>query len=159
MYCDCIAIKPRYKLVSVPGMTAIIIHGQRILLLKRRNVPIILNAGIWAFLSGGRERGERYIDTAYREIREESGIDRHSLTLLFKTRMLLTDRKRRIVWPNWVFVFRSDTGKVRLDYENSGYRWATINQIEKEINYTNIFINHRELEKTIRGYVYGQEDA
>ena len=152
-------VKLKYKLVSVTGMNAIIIHDQKVLLLKRRNVPIILNPGIWAFVSGGNKRNEKYIDTAYREIKEETAIDRRSLTLLFKTRMLLMDKKRKIIWPNWVFIFRSDTGKVRLDYENSAYRWATVNQIEKEINYTNIFINHKELEKTIRGYVYGQEDA
>ena len=149
------AIKPRYKLVKKDGMTAIIIHNGKILLLKRRNVPIITNPGIWSFLSGARDGRERYIETAYREIKEESGIDRRSLALLFKERMLITDRKRGIMWPNWVFIFRSDTGKVRLDYENSRYRWTTVSQIEKEINYTNIFINHKELVKRIRGYVYG----
>ncbi len=136
-------------------MTAIIINRNKILLLKRRNVPIITNPGIWSFLSGARDVNERYIETAYREIREESGIDRRSLNLLFKERMLIADRKRGIMWLNWVFIFRSNTGIVRLDYENSRYRWATIGQIEKEINYTNIFINNKELVKRIRGYVYG----
>ena len=155
MYCDCIAIKPKYKLVKKEGITAIIIHGSRVLLLKRRNMPIILNPGIWAFLSGGRDGKERYIETAYREIKEESGIGRSSLRLLYKTRMFLFDRKRGIMWPNHVYIFKSDTQKVRLDYENSKYRWATLGQIEKEINYTNIFINHKKLVRKIRGYAYG----
>jgi 8-oxo-dGTP pyrophosphatase MutT (NUDIX family) len=157
MYCGCIDAKLKYKRVRKDGIVAVIIHSRKVLLLKRRNIPVILNPGIWTFLSGGRSRGERYLDTAYREIKEETGIGRDSLRLLFSTMMTIFDRKRRLSWPNRVFIFVSSTGKVRLDYENSRYRWAAMDQIEKEINYTNIFINRSRIEKMIRGFIHGEE--
>ncbi len=124
------------------------------LLLKRRNVPVIMNPGIWAFLSGGRDGNERYITTAYREIKEESDIGRKSLKLLYKEKRLLKEDRKGIKWHNWLFIFHSDTRKVKLDYENSAYRWATMREIEKEINYTNVFINRKALEAKIRRYLW-----
>ncbi len=148
--------RPKYRITQkYSGMTAIIINNGKVLLLKRRNIPVIMNPGIWAFLSGGRDGRERYIHTAYREIEEESGLKKDSLKLLYRKRRLVTDEGRRLCWYNWIFIFRSNTSKVKLDYENSAYRWATLRQIEKEINYTNVFINRREIERKIGEYIHG----
>lgn len=138
-----------------PGITAVIIYKNRVLLLKRRNVPVILNPGIWAFLSGGREKAEKYIETAYREITEESGISRERLSLLYKSRVLMTDRKRGIMWQNALFIFRSSTNTVRLDYENSRYRWASIKELENEVDYTSTFINGKMVINAIKGCMNG----
>ena len=53
------------------------------------------------------------------------------------------------------FIFRSSTGKVRLDLENRAYRWATIREIENEINYTNVFIHEEGILKMLRRHVHG----
>ena len=132
-------------------MTAAIIYKKRVLLLKRRNVPVILNPGIWAFLSGGREGSERYIDTAHREIAEESGISSKCLSLLYRSRVMMVDRKKGIMWPNVLFIFRSSTNAVKLDYENSKYRWASIKEIESEVDYTSTFINGKTIINAIKG--------
>ena len=124
------------------------------LLLKRRNVPMIMNPGIWAFLSGGRDGNERYLTTAYREIGEETSIGKESLRMLYKEKRLLKEDRKGIKWHNWLFIFHSNTRKVKLDYENSAYRWATMREIEKEINYTNVFINRKALEAKIRRYLW-----
>ncbi len=134
---------------------AVIIHKNRILLLKRRSLPVVINPGIWSFLSGARDGTERYLSTACREIREESGIGRESLSLLFSGKVSVTERSRNLAWTNRIFIFRSSTGKVRLDFENSGYRWATIREIENEIDYTNVFINPKRILKSIKRHVHG----
>ncbi len=140
----------KYKLVERPGIVAIILHGKKILLLKRRNVPLILNPGIWSFLSGGRDNKESYLNTAYREIYEEVKLPRSKLTLLDSGSTYLRDQKKGVMWYNRVFIFRSSTGKVRLDFENSAYRWASFGSILNEKGYTNVFINEEQLLSKIR---------
>ena len=136
-------------------MVAIIIHRGRILLLKRRSVPFILNPGIWSFLSGGRKRGEPYLCTAYREIEEESGIKIGYLKLLHCGRATLADPRRMLRWSNRLYVFRSRTSKVRLDMENSAYRWATISEIRDHDRYTNVFIDENFILCIIGRFLYG----
>ncbi|MDE1860045.1 MAG: NUDIX domain-containing protein, partial [Candidatus Micrarchaeota archaeon] len=130
----------KYKLEKHDGIAAIIMHNKKILLLKRRNIPIILNRGVWSFLYGSRKRGERYIDAVYREISEEVKLDRSKLILLYKTTVLLKDERKRITWKNRLFLFRSSTDNIKLDFENSKYRWAAFSEIEEKSQYTNIFV-------------------
>ena len=40
------------------------------LLLKRRNLPFMVDPGIWTFVAGGKKRSESYDDRRYREIEE-----------------------------------------------------------------------------------------
>lgn len=116
----------------------------------------MINPGIWGFLSGARDRNERYITTAYREIREESGLSRDSLTLLYSGIIMVVEESKGLMWPNHLYILRSSTDRVKLDYENADYRWATLREIEKEINYTNVFINHKNLLKRIKRYANAQ---
>ena len=143
----------KYKLESHDGIASIIIYKKKILLLKRRNIPIILNRGIWSFLFGGRDRGEKHITTAYREIKEEVKIAKSHLRMLYTTKVYLKEEGKRIMWLNQLFIFRSDTDKVKLDIENSSYRWAQFRDIEKEINYTNILINEKPILNKIKGFL------
>ncbi|MCL4364833.1 MAG: NUDIX domain-containing protein [Candidatus Marsarchaeota archaeon] len=153
--CGSINAKGKYKLIERDGIFAIIVHNRKVLLLKRRNLPVVINPGIWSFLSGAREGKDRYLATAYREIEEESGIKKECLRLLYSGRINVIDLKKGFSWPNRLYLFRSSTGKVRLDYENAGYRWATLAQIEKEINYTNVFTNPKHIIKIIKGHING----
>ena len=144
-----------YRYSNRPGMTAIIMNKDKVLLLKRRRVPIILNPGIWGFLSGGRDGNEAYINTAYREIREETRIGKDKLTLLSSMYGIYCfDRKRMIKWQNAIFFFRSSTSKVTLDIENRSFRWAPIGDIKEQRMYTNVFCNEAKvlgkLEELIR---------
>ncbi len=137
-----------YKRSNRPGITAIIVNKNKVLLLKRRRVPIILNPGIWGFLSGGRDGKETYINTAYREIKEETGIGKEELTLLGSMYGIdCFDRNRRIKWQNAVFFFRSSTSRVNLDIENKSFRWAPISDIRAHRTYTNVFCNEEKVLK------------
>ena len=53
----------------VPSVTAVVVDGDRILLVHR------MDNDLWALPGGGHELGETIEDTAVREVKEETGID------------------------------------------------------------------------------------
>ena|SRR5208283_4612050 len=134
------------------GSKVIIINNGRILLLKRRSVPFIINPGIWAFVGGGRDKRETYLQTAYREVHEETGIERSKLKLVNKPKRmaLINVKKPEERWKNVVFIFVSKTGDVKLNIENADYRWATFSQLEKGERFTNEFVAKKEILRMVR---------
>lgn len=131
-----------YKRSNISGVTVIIINRKRLLLLKRIRFPFIINPGIWSFLSGGRKKEESSLENAYREIEEETRLVRSNLKLLFGPKsMTLFDSNKKIRWQNDIYIFKSDSRRVIKNIENSAYRWASISDIKKHIEYTNIFEN------------------
>ncbi len=140
------------------GIAAAIIHKNRILLIKRRFVPfIIVNPGAWSLLFGTRKEDEPYLETAYREIEEETSIERSDLQLVGKPFQVeafdISGSKR---WKNMMFIFKSGTEKVKLDIENSRYRWASYKEIKGRVGYTNIFSNPEAIEKRIKRALDGR---
>ncbi len=136
-----------------PGIAAVIINKKtkRILLIKRRNLPIIQNRGIWSFLFGGKEENETYLETAYREIHEEISFEKNDLKLIFKpVRTLIKDIRSGKRWYNHLFIFLTDRTDIKLSYENSSYRWALPDDIFNEINYKNVFSKREEIEALIK---------
>jgi 8-oxo-dGTP pyrophosphatase MutT (NUDIX family) len=156
IYCDCIDPKVKYKAVRKDGIIAAIIYKKKVLLLKRRNLPIILNPGIWAFLSGGKEKGESYLSVAYREVEEEISIKKQSLKLLYHTIVTETEPRLKQKWPNHFYIFLSSTNKITLDIENSDYRWATMRELRNHVNYTNVFIGEDQILDKIGECVNGK---
>ena len=144
-----------YKAVNADGVAVVILYKRRILLLKRRKIPFIFNPGIWSFVMGSRKRGEQYKETAYRELNEETGLERKSIKQLRKPiKVWMFDAKKNKKWQNYLFFFSSSTDKIKLNMENSGYRWASLNDLKKGKDYTNIFIDKnrvlREIESCIK---------
>jgi 8-oxo-dGTP pyrophosphatase MutT (NUDIX family) len=140
-----------YKPAEREGITAVIIHGGRLLVLKRRSIPFILDPGEWEFVAGGRKGREGLDETAYREVLEETGLPREMLVLAAKRgRVVKTDAKRTIAYTNALYIFRSETDRVRLNIENSRYRWATYGEIAGHRDYANVFLNERPILKLIR---------
>lgn len=140
-----------YKLARMDGITAAIVNEGRLLVLKRRSIPFITDPGRWEFVSGSRKRKESHDDAAYREILEETGIPRGRLTLAAKLdRVVKTDARGAIRFENSFYVFCSGTDGVRLNIENSRYRWATYGDIVAHRDYTNVFLNERPILKLIK---------
>ncbi|MBD3155521.1 MAG: NUDIX domain-containing protein [Candidatus Aenigmarchaeota archaeon] len=107
----------------------IIKNKGKILLLKRRPDDKIY-PDRWNFICGVIDPGETPIKTAYREIEEESGIQKNNLKLLKKgepyTRV---DRNLSIIFHNNIFLLKSDTNQIELDHENTDYTWIDPNDI------------------------------
>lgn len=145
-----------YRIIKADGIAAIIVNGRKVLLFKRRSLPFLKNAGAWSFILGHKEHGESYLETAYREIEEEAGIGREHLDLLGKGfAVTLFDEKRGIAWRNIMFIFRSDTARIKKDIENAAFRWATTEDIRRRERYTNIFMAEERILKRLSVHVDG----
>lgn len=122
-----------YRKVSKDGITAAVLNGRNILLLKRISLPLITHPGLWCFVSGSRKKGEKHIDAAYREINEETGIDKSKLRpLLAGRKVTIVERRKRIEWENEFFIFSSKAKDVKLNFENSAYKWVGISELRRE---------------------------
>ncbi len=140
-----------FKLVRRRGVTAIVINGGRILITKRHWIPFIPHHGFWTFPAGKVERGEKDDAAVYRELREETGLRRTDLELLGRyARVMKVDLKRKDRVYNTLYAFRSKTRRIRLNFENTGYRWVSASDIEDERLYRNVFANKGLILKVIR---------
>jgi len=67
---------------------AVLISGNRVLLVKRSNEP---DAGLWGFPGGHVDFGETAMDAATRELKEETGVDGRSLRYLTNVDVIVRD--------------------------------------------------------------------
>ncbi len=147
----------QYRRARHDGITAIIVSRGRLLLVKRRSFPFITDPGAWTFVAGGKRAEEGYDETAYREIREETGICRDNLRLLTKRKNVMKfESRRRERYSNSLYVLRSKTRKVRLNIENSDYKWAPFDDIMRQRSYTNVFLNERSILELIKRVLDGK---
>ncbi len=141
------------------GVHVAVVHKNGILLLKRRDIPFIrrfvANPGKWSLVAGGRKRGEAYIDTAYREVTEETGLERKQLNGSGKgTVVRIYDRGKGTTWSNVLFVLRSSSRSIRLNLESSDYKWVTFDELSSKKYLNETIMDHeaalRRIRKAIR---------
>lgn len=143
----------KYRKINAQGITAIIINHKKVLLLKRRNFPFMLNPGVWFFVSGSRKSSEKYLGTAYREILEETGIRKDALTPLKKIKsLIILDPKNAKMWKNKLFIFRSKESTVKLNIEHNAYKWASLAELRGEGTLT-LFPEQKAILGTIRQHL------
>jgi len=105
-------------------------------------------AGHWSFPKGLIEKGETEEETAKREIKEETGLDKLSLIPNFRELdkfffRVKYDYQLSRGWKkgDWVFkaviylLFRSRTKKVRISFEHSDYCWLRYEEAVKKITF------------------------
>ena len=92
--------------------------------------------GHWDFPKGHVEPGEGEIDTARREIKEETGLDvefifgfRDEITYYFRDGKTLVEKK--VVY----FLALAENENVSLSYEHDNYRWLSYEDSLKTITY------------------------
>lgn len=98
------------------------------------------DSDIWQFIAGGGEDNEKPIDTALREIKEETGVTAEKLTELkcvafvpaevVAEQMRTHWKKDNFVIPEYSFAFEC-IADPKLSCEHSEYRWLPYNDARK----------------------------
>lgn len=74
----------------------------------------------WAGVSGYIEKGEKPIDTAFKEISEETGLSPSDVALVREGPAIPIACTNFVVHP---FLFEVKRGRIRLDWEHAAHRW------------------------------------
>ncbi len=76
------------SLSPIPAVIAVVIHGNRTLLVRRANPP---DAGLWGFPGGKIEFGETVREAAIRELLEETGVHAEAQDVITTLDILVPD--------------------------------------------------------------------
>lgn len=103
------------------------VRTDKVLLLKRSN-RVRTMRGKWSGVSGIIEGNEKPLNRAKTEIFEEAGIAKSKIRLIRSAGgiRIKSPQYRNHEWVVSAFLFEADSPPVRLNWENSDYRWVKI---------------------------------
>ena len=103
------------------------VRTDKVLLLKRSN-RVRTMRGKWSGVSGIIEGNEKPLNRAKTEIFEEAGIARSKIRLIRSADgiRIKSPQYKNHEWVVSAFLFEADSPPVRLNWENSDYRWVKI---------------------------------
>ena len=112
-------------------VTCFITNENKILLLKRSD-KVKSMKGLWAGVSGIIEKDEPPLARAKREIFEEVGLHEGQIKLLKseKEMRIISPQYKNHEWLVFPFLFGTENQTIKLNWENSDYRWISINEIK-----------------------------
>jgi 8-oxo-dGTP pyrophosphatase MutT (NUDIX family) len=95
--------------------------------------------GHWGFPKGHIEKGEKFIDTAIRELKEETGIKKIKFLkkkILFRDNYSFTNTNAKIIKMVDYFIAESLVNKVKIDnYEILNFKWLTYEKALSKITF------------------------
>ncbi|MGD1061392.1 MAG: NUDIX pyrophosphatase [Methanomassiliicoccales archaeon] len=100
-------------------VTAILRHGDKILILKRSD-KVRTNKGLWAGVSGYIEIGEKPLQTAMKEVGEETEV--HGARLVHSGETISV-RISDTLWRIHPFLFDVPDETIEIDWEHTEYAW------------------------------------
>ncbi len=105
----------------------------------RRYLALHYPAGHWDFPKGAVEKGETEEQAARREIFEESGLRIQSFIPNFKRKIEYHYRRSGGLSHKQVIFFlaKSETDRVRISFEHSGYEWLTYERALRRLTFDN----------------------
>jgi len=111
--------------------TSFLTYRGKILIL-RRSAKVGSYQGSWAGVSGYVEEDEQPLDTALKEVEEETGlkIGREALLKIGEP-LPAYDREKDVLWLVHPFLFKAPTSRIRLDWEHETYVWVKPNEIKQ----------------------------
>ncbi|MEM3913321.1 MAG: NUDIX hydrolase [Desulfurococcaceae archaeon] len=122
-------VYPRYAIAAV---AAVLIKNNRILLVKRGHPP---GAGKWSIPGGALEPGEKLVDAAKRELKEETGLEAEAIGILWVLNNIVYDEKRNPLYHYLIVdvLFNPDTikGELRPGGDAVDVKWFEINELSK----------------------------
>ena len=112
-------------------VTSFIKDNDRFLLLKRSN-KVKTMKGLWAGISGIIENEEDPLNRAKIEIFEELGITEDKIKFLKAASKMTvhSPQYENHEWEIFPFLFESSNPTIKLNWENSEYKWVTVNEIK-----------------------------
>ncbi len=112
-------------------VTSFIKDNDRFLLLKRSN-KVKTMKGLWAGVSGIIEGDEEPLKRAKIEIFEELGITEDKIKFLKSSveMKINSPQYENHEWEIFPFLFEVKNPNIKLNWENSEYRWITKNEIK-----------------------------
>ena len=116
---------------STKIVTSFIRDNEKLLILKRSN-QVKSMKGLWAGISGIIEKDEEPIKRAKIEIFEEVGITEDKITLVKTTEEMRINspQYKNHEWEIFPFLFESNNPTIKLNWENSDFRWIKVEELE-----------------------------
>jgi 8-oxo-dGTP pyrophosphatase MutT (NUDIX family) len=111
-------------------VTSFIKDNDKFLILKRSN-KVKTMKGLWAGISGIIENEEDPLNRAKIEIFEELGITEDKIKFLKAASKMTvhSPQYENHEWEIFPFLFESSNPTIKLNWENSEYKWVTVNEI------------------------------
>lgn len=108
------------------------VRTDKVLLLRRSN-RVRTMRGKWSGVSGIIEGNEKPLNRAKTEIFEETGISKSRIRLIRSADgiRIKSPQYRNHEWVVSAFLFEADSPPVRLNWENSDYRWVKISEMDR----------------------------
>lgn len=95
--------------------------------------------GHWDFSKGHVEAGEKEEDTAFRELKEETGLTDIELVLGFREGISYYYKRGGNTFHKEVYFFlgRTDAREIRLSHEHAGFEWLPYEKALARLTYEN----------------------
>jgi 8-oxo-dGTP pyrophosphatase MutT (NUDIX family) len=126
---------------------------------SRKYLLVKQHQGHWGFPKGHIEKGERFIDTAVRELKEETGIKKIKLLrkkIMFRDNYSFNNANAKIVKIVDYFIAESLVNKVKIDnYEILNFKWLTYDKAFSKIT----FKESKKILKQANKYISEYEDG
>jgi bis(5'-nucleosidyl)-tetraphosphatase len=95
-------------------------------------------AGHWGFPKGNRERGETKLETAVREVEEETGLKDLEFADFEKNINYFYKRKGKLVYKTVTyFLAMSRIKDVRISWEHKGFAWLPYEKALEKLTFPN----------------------
>ncbi len=116
---------------STKIVTSFIRDNKKLLILKRSD-KVKSMKGLWAGISGIIEKDEEPLSRAKIEIFEEAGITEDKITLIKTSEEIRihSPQYKNHEWEIFPFLFESNNPTIKLNWENSDFKWINIEELE-----------------------------
>jgi 8-oxo-dGTP pyrophosphatase MutT (NUDIX family) len=116
---------------STKIVTSFIRDNDKLLILKRSNKVKSMKE-LWAGISGIIENNEQPLKRAKIEIFEEAGIIEEDITLIKSAEEMRINSPQyeNHEWEIFPFLFESKNPTIKLNWENSDFKWIKIEELE-----------------------------
>ena len=116
---------------STKIVTSFIKDNEKLLILKRSN-KVKTMKGLWAGVSGIIENDEEPLKRAKIEIFEEAGITEEKIKLIKAVEEMKVNSPQyeNHEWEIFPFLFETKNPAIKLNWENSEFKWINVNELE-----------------------------